>query len=46
MIVVYMVEIGSGLIGTPGIFMLVVELIKARDIPLDKSGNQTWALSQ
>ena len=43
---VYIVEIGSKWISTPGIFMSVVELIKARDIPLDKSGNQTRALSQ
>ena len=38
-IYIYIVEIGSVLIGTPGIFMLVVRLIKARDIPLDKSWN-------
>ena len=39
-------EIGSVLIGTPGIFMLVVWLIEARDIPFDTSGNRTRALLQ
>ena len=42
----YIVEIGSVLNGTPCIFMLVVRLIEARDIPLDTNGNQNRALVQ
>ena len=39
-------EIGSVLIGTPGILMLAVWLIEAGDIPFDTSGNRTRALLQ